>query len=158
MRHAYPFVFLALLAATPVRAQVDPEALEAWGGTFLSDCAKASSPRIVVSAKPWRWNRSRAVSRIVSRVSVPFRVTGSDLNMFKSYDRRACLVHTRPRRAAAAPTRLFSWSCVSRGCTREAGDRPLSAAPSSAVAAAPHRAAARCADSCAVRGLDAPAC
>jgi hypothetical protein len=50
MRHAYPFVFLALLAATPVRAQVDPEALEAWGGTFLSDCAKASSPRIVVSA------------------------------------------------------------------------------------------------------------
>jgi len=50
MRRAYPFVFLALMAAAPVRAQVDPEALKSWGGTFLSDCAKATSPRIVVAA------------------------------------------------------------------------------------------------------------
>jgi len=50
MRRAYPFVFFALLVAAPVHAQVDAEALRYWGGTFLSDCARATSPRIVISA------------------------------------------------------------------------------------------------------------
>jgi hypothetical protein len=50
MLRVSPFVFFALLVAVPARAQMDPEALAFWGGTFLSDCAKPSSPRVVVAA------------------------------------------------------------------------------------------------------------
>jgi hypothetical protein len=50
MRRAFLLAFFVLLLPGVARAEMDHEALKFWGGTFLSECAKPSSPRIVVAA------------------------------------------------------------------------------------------------------------
>jgi hypothetical protein len=44
------FACIALLAGRSAMAQVDTESLKYWGGTYLSDCAKATSPRVTIAA------------------------------------------------------------------------------------------------------------
>jgi len=39
---------LLVLAASPARAQIDKDGLAAFGGTYLSDCAKTSSAKVTV--------------------------------------------------------------------------------------------------------------
>ena len=49
MRRAWLFAVFAMLGAVPARAQIDSESLKSWGGTYLSDCGKATSPRVTIA-------------------------------------------------------------------------------------------------------------